>query len=170
YGQDGISPQIDYSGAVDLDKFKGGATQVKIPVKDQDQNDIGYMEANFTAGAIQQWKVKDTDKVRRNSLYAAKSGDAFYGGVGKNSDGVMSGSLVKGMLDGLDPEIANSAWDQDEVINAGITDFKGDWHYQGYYGGGIKKGENIKITLSKPAKGGEALKWYASLPVVVSYQ
>lgn len=170
YGQDGISPQIDYSGAVDLDKFKEGLTKVKIPVKDQDQNDIGYMEANFTAGAIQQWREKGTDKVRRNSLYAAKSGDAFYGGVGKNSDGVMSGSLVKGMLDGLDPEIANSAWDQDEVINAGITDFKGDWHYQGYYGGGIKKGENIKITLSKPAKGGEALKWYASLPVVVSYQ
>ncbi|EFU9515025.1 hypothetical protein MTR46_01765 [Escherichia coli] len=170
YGQDGISPQIDYSGAVDLDKFKEGLTQVKIPVKDQDQNDIGYMEANFTAGAIQQWKEKDTGTVKRNSLYAAKSGDAFYGGVGKNSDGVMVSSLVKGGLDELDPEIANTAWDNYTSVSISTADFKGDWHYQGYYGGGIKKGENIKITLNTPAKGGEALKWYASLPVVVSYQ
>ncbi|EJY1985475.1 hypothetical protein OFV46_004715, partial [Escherichia coli] len=170
YGQDGISPQIDYSGAVDLDKFKEGLTKVKIPVKDQDQNDIGYMEANFTSGAIQQWKEKDTGTVKRKSLYAAKSGDAFYGGVGKNSEGVMYGSWVKDMLDRLDPEIANSAWDDDSVINVGTADFTSNEHYQGYYGGGIKKGENIKITLNKPAKGGEALKWYASLPVVVSYQ
>ncbi|EFJ3713769.1 hypothetical protein ACH33C_15315 [Escherichia coli] len=170
YGQDGISPQIDYSGAVDLDKFKGGVTQVKIPVKDQDQNDIGYMEANFTSGAIQQWKEKDTGTVKRNSLYAAKSGDAFYGGVGKNSDGVMASSWVRRGLDELDPEIANTAWDSSIAVSTATADFKGDWHYQGYYGGGIKKGENIKITLNTPAKGGEALKWYASLPVVVSYQ
>ncbi|MCI5246708.1 fimbrial protein [Escherichia coli] len=170
YGQDGISPQIDYSGAVDLDKFKGGGTQVKIPVKDQDQNDIGYMEANFTSGAIQQWKEKDTGTVKRNSLYAAKSGDAFYGGVGKNSDGVMASSWVRRGLDELDPEIANTAWDSSIAVSTATADFKGDWHYQGYYGGGIKKGENIKITLNTPAKGGEALKWYASLPVVVSYQ
>lgn len=167
-GQDGINPQIDYKGAVDVDKFVEGVTKVTLPVKDKDQNYIGFMEAKFAAGAMQQWKEKD--KVIRRSMEGSEPGDGFYGGVGINDDAVMAGGKIKDRLDNLDPEIASSAWQHDVVAAANHSTFSNDWTYQGFYGGGIEKGQKIKITLYKPAKGGEEIKWYASLPVVISYQ
>ncbi|HAX2427184.1 hypothetical protein [Escherichia coli] len=41
--------------------------------------------------------------------------------------------------------------------------------YSAFYASGIKKGENIRITLNNPARGGE-IAWKASLPIIVSYQ
>ncbi|EEE8967662.1 hypothetical protein DC244_22885 [Salmonella enterica subsp. enterica serovar Typhimurium] len=167
-GQNGINPQIDYNGAVDLNGFREGVTKIKLPVKDKEQHEIGYMEAKFSAGAMRQWK-KDDGTVVRQSLYANKSGNAFYGGVGKNSDAVLSYSQLEGMMEKLDSKLTKGMWINGTWEHATSGAFERGRRYQGYYGGGIIDSP-INITLSTPAKGDNSFEWHASLPVVVYYQ
>lgn len=170
HGQDGISPQIDYNGAIDVGKFLGGATKIKLPVKDAKQNPIGYMEADFTAVSFRQWKEKG--KVIYQGMYAAAEGDAFYGGVPNSADGSMDIGKVEGTLQKLEPEIIKDKWKGDEsrLYVRARNAFAGDqWEYQGFYGGGLTD-TTIKITLDTPVKGDDSFSWRATLPVVVNYQ
>lgn len=168
YGKNGIDPQIDYNGAIDTGKFVNGATKIKLPVKDAEQNSIGSMEADFTAVALRQWK--EEGKVIYQGMYAYEPGEAFYGGVSNSSSGSMPLNNIENVLQKLDPEIIKGKWKGDDTRTNAHSHFTGEeWEYQGYYGGGLID-TTIKITLNTPIKGDDSFDWHATLPVVVNYQ
>ncbi len=169
HGQDGITPQIDYDAAVDIDGFDSGVTSMQLPVKDKNQNSIGYMEAKLTAAGVRLWK--SGNKVIIQSMFANGEGYAFNGGVGKNSKGVLDYEDAANMIEKLDPEITKSRWKYDTYEYANRGDFTGEtYEYQGYYGSGLMNDSVIKINLNKPLQSNDSIEWHASLPVTVSYQ
>ena len=86
-GERGISPQINYGSAVDLAGFKLGKTTLTLDVNETAGNSkIGTMTATFSAAAIANKSTPDQNV----GLFAAKSGDAFFGGVGANATGVLT--------------------------------------------------------------------------------
>ncbi|EBS5347795.1 hypothetical protein EUQ05_20370 [Salmonella enterica subsp. enterica serovar Saintpaul] len=170
WGRKGITPQIDYNGAIDLDKFSNGVTKIKLPVKDKEQNSIGYMEAGATAVGGRLWKENNSDAIFYQAMYADEPGYGFYGGVAKSADGLPEQDVNKALVEKLDPEITKSMWHNNYWAGAaGRGLFETEHEYQGYYGSGLMDTE-IKITLDTPPKGDDSFEWHASLPVVVSYQ
>ncbi|EEV7649504.1 hypothetical protein [Escherichia coli] len=172
-GQKGINPQIDYNGFVDIDGFDDGVTKVKLPVKDKEQKNIGYMEADFKAAALMQWAYAPDSSIVRHSVYAEEPGQAFYGGVAKNSNGVLAGKSVEAFLNGLDPLITKGIWTNTHWRDANTASYDEDgkeWRYQGYYGSGIVEGSTMQISLDKAIGSDGPVEWHATMPISVTYQ
>lgn len=172
-GQKGINPQIDYNGFVDINGFDDGVTKVKLPVKDKKQKNIGYMEADFKAAALMQWADSNDSSIVRHSVYAKEPGQAFYGGVAKNSNGAIDGRNAEAFLNGLDPLITKGIWKNTHWRNANTASYDKDganWRYQGYYGSGIVKGSTMQISLDTAIGSNEAFEWHATMPISVTYQ
>lgn len=168
-GGTGMTPQVNFGTAVDVDNFKQGYAPLTLDVKDANQKTIGSLSTNILTGGELSWKTSTSSD--KENLFATKAGDAFWGGVGKTSD-----------------SIADNAWDAVELIDADIvanylaqdvtsapTKTNGNFSsasasYSGFYGAGIKSGEAMKITLASPAQGDDKIVWSATLPVTVSYQ
>lgn len=167
--QTGISPQIDYNGAVDFDAFSCSAP-LTLPVVDVDGNEIGSLSTVFQSAAEISWMNKDdTTSKGRKKIYAANAGDAFYGGLGKTEGGVCtySHSVVKS----INPEfIEHYTSIEDGVTEKNTENFTMEgYKYSGIYGAGIPSGKTIELTLNNPVAS-DVINWKASLPVIVSYQ
>ncbi|MBS9185213.1 hypothetical protein KER34_24615, partial [Escherichia coli] len=169
-GANGITPQIDYGKAVDLDSFDAGLTKLTLNVYNDASQKIGVMKADFFAGAI--YSMNDRGYKGAYSLMASEAGQAFYGGVAKSKGGSLGyNSLVNKMM-----EIDQAAVEHFDLQNAPVSEivdtgsFKTPFAtYSGAYTSAIPYGEaSIKITLDKPM-GNENVDWHASLPITVTY-
>ncbi|HBC8326863.1 TPA: hypothetical protein KE136_004843 [Escherichia coli] len=167
-GQPGISPQISYDAAVDLNGFAANVTTLNLEVKDSTgTNKIGTLSAPFFAVAEQ--SIKGPEANYRAGVIASNEGELFFGGLPKSEAGYSpvfnsADTIVPDVTAHYDPqgqEWSNSVgWSR--VSDTGHT-------YSAYYASGIEQGKTIKITLDNPA-GADEIAWKATLPVTVSYQ
>ena len=169
-GQTGITPIIDYHGAIDATKFSAGNATLTLQIKDANDAAIGTMSAPLMAAAL----ISSTAANNYYSAFADVERMAFFGGLGKSSSEILTNvSTVTSKINALDAEISanfntqngsvdNNGWHND-LLNTKAT-------YSAYYGSGIEQGKTIKITLDQAASGDAPILWKASLPVTVSYQ
>ncbi|MEC9522111.1 hypothetical protein RCT70_03680 [Escherichia marmotae] len=166
-GQEGIKPQIDYKGAVDIDGFKNGTTTVYMAVRNEAGENIGSLEAPFYAAAALTYK--NSNGMGSKLIAASDSTGSFFGGLGKSTSAIMSSGGYE-RLESMYPELVEkftvASW-KTAVVNEGFTDKAVD--FWSVYGGGIEKGQTIKITLKEAASGDAPIKWKAALPVTVTY-
>lgn len=178
-GDVGLSPQINFNGAVLMDNFINGTTSISLAVMDADNpaTQIGSLTADFFAGAeISTFNPNPGTGVLRekHSVVASDVGTAFWGGLGKTYQGILGGlqggPQIKGAVTAINPEYTANYNDQGvSFVNAKKQNFWGNHNnYSAYYGSGIPVGK-INIILTAPAAN-DVIKWKASLPVTVSYQ
>ncbi|HBA7811016.1 TPA: hypothetical protein J1535_004718 [Escherichia coli] len=162
-GAPGLSPQISYGDAVNIDAFKASVAPLTLEVKDANDAKIGSLTTDMFAQARSSLKGGWNGKFWN---YASQSGHAFFGGVPKSKGEVSSDDRVAELM----PEA------EQHYVNQGVSDRGVDYTavaasdvtYSAYYFSVIEKGKSIKITLDQPA-GADAIKWKASLPVTVTY-
>ena len=169
-GTSGISPQIDFKGAVSkLDNLADAEDAVLTLDVTDGANKIGKMVAPFIAAAQYSVAGPSANSVYKN-MYAASSGEAFLGGLA-----TVKGSIQEAFSDrvaALDSKFKAHFNEQDVSQNdvSGSNLFTNTEHtYSAWYGSGIESGKSIKITLDNPVSGNDKIQWHASLPVVVSY-
>lgn len=165
-GQPGISPQISYDAAVDLNGFAANVTTLNLEVKDSTgTNKIGTLSAPFFAVAEQ--SIKGSGSNYRSGVIASSEGELFFGGLPKSEAGyspVFNSAIVPDVTAHYD--LQGQKW----TDKAGWSNVSDPQHtYSAYYASGIEQGKTIKITLEQPAAS-DAIAWKASLPVTVSYQ
>ncbi|HFP5551456.1 TPA: hypothetical protein ACHIF1_005009, partial [Escherichia coli] len=165
-GQPGISPQIDYGNAVNVDAFENGRAPVTLKVKDDTNAKIGTLTTSLGASALVSVKGPWSGF---NHSYSDTAGQGFFGGLPKNKAQTPDENIAFNVM----PEVANHYIDQGVGYSkVGVTtDFTNTKAtYSGYYGAGIEQGKTIKITLDQAASGDAPIQWKASLPVTVYYQ
>lgn len=166
-GKSGISPQISYGAAINLDGFAANETTLNLEVKDSTgANKIGTLSAPFFAVAEQ--SIKGPDANYRAGVIAPYEGSLFFGGLPKSKDGYSSvfdaNNVVPDVSAHYDEQ--GQEW-RNEVGWSSVSETRHT--YSAYYGSGIEQGKTIKITLEQPAAS-DAIAWKASLPVTVSYR
>ncbi|HAV9130851.1 TPA: hypothetical protein JLE90_004929 [Escherichia coli] len=166
-GQAGIAPQIDYQGAIDINKFANNVATLTIDVQSSDNSEkIGSLSAPLLA--LGEYSVNGPRAHHRYNLIAGNEGQGFFGGLPKGESGSTSGNDISD----IDPEF-KAKYDMQgrEWKGYGANNFGDTEHtYSAYYGSGIKSGQTIKLTLDQNASGDAPIQWKASLPVTVSYQ
>lgn len=166
-GQPGISPQISYGNAVDVDAFENGRVPLTLEVKNAGDVKIGTLTSTFASGAETSWSNHSTSG--KFGVFAANPGDGFFGGLAKSADKISDSSW--GIAASISDEFVANYNDQNASPEHNKTEnfTKNSVKYSSFYGSGIQAGEEIKITLDQPAAS-DAIAWKASLPVTVSYQ
>ncbi|WP_342991572.1 hypothetical protein, partial [Escherichia coli] len=171
-GQDGVTPQIDYNGAINASAFSDNATTLTLDVMDAETSKkIGKLEAIFSAGAIGSYQGKGPSNNGHYAVHATRVGDGFFGGVSKEPKGVNS-DAVKALLSELIPDVADHFDSQKLPMEKSAHTIKfrtTENTYSAYYASGVRAGQNLEVTLDSPASGDTPIKWKASLPVTVTY-
>ncbi|ADP11032.1 K88 fimbrial protein AC precursor [Erwinia sp. Ejp617] len=169
-GQPGISPQIDFGKAVDLDGFKAGVTTLTLPIKGTDDAVLGSLTAPFSAVGVYSSKGK-VGLGFVYPMYANKGGQGFFGGLAKSSQFQDHPSDAETKALALWPDIAmHFNWQRGFFSRDEPGSFERPLTtYSGYYASGIESGKEIKIALKSPIQADAPLKWNASLQVTVSY-
>ncbi|KAE9932478.1 fimbrial protein [Escherichia coli] len=166
-GAEGLTPQIDYKGAINVDSFASGVTKMNLSVTDEAGNRIGSLSTDFSTGAF------GANNTHRSSLYAGKAGAAFWGGIGKTAAQVVNTvAALESVATSLFPTILDTRGDMGNLVNThpGEYYFTAPNHkYRSIYYSGIVAGKTISISLDTPADT-DNITWKASLPVTVSYQ
>ncbi|EGR8340934.1 hypothetical protein I8B79_004750, partial [Salmonella enterica] len=160
HGQKGISPQISYGNAVKTDQFDKGHAPLTLEVKDSNGVKIGTAETSVLAAALASFDGQGG--LHASSLYAAKSGNGFFGGVGKNAAAVVTFPIAatSGIFAEATEHYTTQGFKGDPVpgdasfSNPKIT-------YSAFYASGIEKDKNIKITLDKAACCDAPIQWKA---------
>lgn len=163
-GSPGLSPQISYGNAVNVDAFEASVAPLTLEVKNVNDAKIGSLTTDMFAQArtsiMGGWEGKFWN-------YASQAGQGFFGGLPKSADKVASVDRVNELM----PEAGQNYVNQ-SAPEAGVnfTTFTGlTSTHSAYYFSVIESGKSIKITLEQPAAS-DAIAWKASLPVTVSYQ
>ncbi|ELF0011122.1 hypothetical protein RBX93_004749 [Escherichia coli] len=167
-GQSGISPQINYGAAINLDGFAANETTLTLEVKDSSgTNKIGTLSAPFFAVGEQSLRGPETNY--RSGLIAHYEGALFFGGLPKNEAGYNPAFNSESVIPDVRAHFDEQGMEWNE--NVGWSSASDERHtYSAYYVSGIRQGKTIKITLDNPATGTDEIAWKASLPVTVSYQ
>ncbi|HBA8808042.1 TPA: hypothetical protein SI321_004935 [Escherichia coli] len=170
-GAEGISPQVNFNGAIDPSQFKEGNTTLTLDVKDNGSNKIGSLTTKVTAGALLSW-TNDAGRGNYFSLASInKAGEVFNGGLSTNYDGALDVDQVKSIAPVIFPGSMDNFTDQGtESLGKYFSGIGNDAKYSAFYASGIEQGKIIKITLDQAASGDAPIQWKASLPVTVSYQ
>ncbi|HDL9596186.1 TPA: hypothetical protein PX820_004927 [Escherichia coli] len=164
-GQPGVSPQIDYGNAVNVDAFKNGRAPVTLEVKDNTNAKIGTLTTSLGASALVSIKGPWSGY---NHSYSDTAGQGFFGGLPKDKAQAPDENIAFNVM----PEVAEHYIDQGvDYSEVGVTTSftNTEATYSGYYGAGIEQGKTIKITLNQAATGDAPIQWKASLPVTVTY-
>lgn len=170
-GQVGITPQISYGSAVNLDSFAQGIGTLTLPVKSGEQ-EIGTLTTKIYAGGVYAKFLYrgELSPGAAHSTYASAAGKAFYGGVGKTSDSIDSSAknVVSTAITFFSDITDTYQSPTGEDGQSGEFDFSRIYdELSGLYASGIKSGEKINITLNEALS--EATTWTASLPITVTY-
>ncbi|EJQ5620487.1 fimbrial protein [Salmonella enterica] len=170
-GKGGVTPQINYNGAINTSNFSSNKTDLTLDVLDTNGDKIGTLTTKLAASGIMS-RLSNSDGYKDAIiLYSDDSWGAFNGGVSATKGGVDVASAGVDFINGLFPGAADNFDIQGQSFNeeAGMSYFGADgWSYSGAYASGIRAQENIKITLDTPA-GADEIVWKASLPVTVIY-
>ncbi|WP_105283460.1 hypothetical protein, partial [Escherichia sp. MOD1-EC6098] len=164
-GQPGISPQIDYGNAVNVDAFENGRAPVTLEVKDDTNAKIGTLTTSLGASALVSVKGPWSGF---NHSYSDTAGQGFFGGLPKNKAQTPDENIAFNVM----PEVADHYIDQGvgySEVGTTTSFTNTEATYSGYYGAGIEQGKTIKITLDQAASGDAPIQWKASLPVTVTY-
>lgn len=170
WGQPGISPNIDYHGAINVNEFSRGEVPLTLDVKNTQDRKIGSLTVKLSAGAEYAYYNPSTDLGGKYMVYQNGAGELFFGGLGTNIDAISSNAW--GLANSLDPEFTANYND------FGVTQASNPYYayvgntalnYSAFYASGVEQGKTIKITLEQPAAS-DAIAWKASLPITVSYQ
>ncbi|EDO1767121.1 hypothetical protein CT409_22410 [Salmonella enterica] len=173
YGREGISPQIDYHGA--LAGFKNSEAPLTLKVKNSDGSEIGTLSAPLLAGAEISLSspihhgVPPMLIARRFGVIASQKGDAFFGGLPVNNDSYSSDAVARVIA--INPKFNSNYNTQGAKLLSDSTTEAFKIHtnrYSAFYGSGIEAGKSISIKLNKPMAA-DNLKWTASLPITVTY-
>ncbi len=165
-GQPGISPQIDYGNAVNVDAFENGRAPVTLEVKDNTNTKIGTLTTSLGASALV--SIKGPEWNGFNHFYASESGDAFFGGLPKNEQNTPDENIAFSVMPGVADHYTDQGVEYKSVgASPDFSDTK--YSFSSYYGAGIERGKTIKITLDQAASGDAPIQWKASLPVTVTY-
>ncbi|MFG1131220.1 fimbrial protein [Salmonella enterica subsp. enterica serovar Aberdeen] len=168
-GQPGITPQINYGGAVDVNKFAASVAPLTLDVKDVHGAKIGTLVAPIFAQSRISIKSKSGKGWQgKYWMYASEPGMAFFGGLPKNAGAVSEADMASSLMPAV----------EQNYINQGVGDTKPDISrvngpdglYSVYYFSAIKPLSTVTITLDSPAQGNEPIVWKADLPITVSYQ
>ncbi|MED0413956.1 hypothetical protein RCU61_04180 [Escherichia marmotae] len=162
-GGPGLSPQISYGNALNVNAFEASVAPLTLEVKDANDAKIGSLTTDMFVQARTSMKGEWNGKFWN---YASKAGQGFFGGVPKSADRVLNSDRS---------ELMPEAWKN--YVNQGVEDKGVDYitftgpksTHSAYYFSVVEKGKSVKITLDTPA-GADAIVWKASLPVTVSYQ
>lgn len=162
-GAVGLTPQIDFKGAINKSAFHNSQTPLTVDVKDgKTDAKIGVLTAPLTAQGVMNAQGKQW------LLYANAADAAFMGGVATQPSGL---SDVTNVLDTIMPSITTNyigktaPWGQPS--NGSFSNPK--QQFSGYYGAAFAKNTKLVLTLDTPAAS-DAIAWKASLPITVSYQ
>ncbi|EBG6971162.1 hypothetical protein FJB88_22110 [Salmonella enterica subsp. enterica] len=166
----GNIPQISYGGKLDLNSFNNGVGIVTLDAFDKTSSQkIGSVKVPLLAGAVNSWSGAGGSRVEQKFLVADSAGQAFFGGLPKNSGAArdhVAQDLAKISSEfGAHYVSQNGSWGS---MGVETFPYAGD-SYSSYYGSGIEAGARIRIKLDAPAAA-DAIAWKASLPVTVSYQ
>ncbi|EHQ9038591.1 hypothetical protein KI082_005335, partial [Escherichia coli] len=171
-GIPGISPQISYGGAINVNGFSAGVTTLTLNVTDTDGKKIGTMSAPFLAGAGVS-RMGGNDDRYSAYVYDGYEVSSFKGGLGASEEQVLLDlATVMSRVGALDSEFTANF--NDQGAHGGgrwrSTAFENkSTRYSGFYGSGIESGSNLTITLDKAVSGDGDIAWKASLPVTVTY-
>ncbi|HDP9994811.1 TPA: fimbrial protein, partial [Escherichia coli] len=88
WGKPGIAPNIDYHGAINVNDFSHGEVPLTLDVKNTQDQKIGSLTVNLSAGAEYARYNPSTDQGEKYVLYQNSKGELFFGGLGTNSDAV----------------------------------------------------------------------------------
>ena len=162
-GQAGISPQINYNGAVDVDSFDNGLADLVLDVKDSSDDVIGSLSTKIVAAA----ELTSVSNDKYASIFASQQGSAFFGGIAKSSSTISSVSPTS-IANSLDPTILDNYNQGASQQKARDQAFSGDETFAAFYAAGLLKDNalNIKLTTAPQS----SVQWKVSLPVTVSYQ
>ncbi|HBA7530800.1 TPA: fimbrial protein [Escherichia coli] len=179
-------PQIAFSDyqkgkvtPVFADAANTGTGYLEIPVVDTQSSPIGQAKVNMTVAGVRM--VSDVAQQRGvlGSVYADNSNDIFFGGVPAVADGVMnhgnaavnfvqsmgglSSADLLGQLTAVESTIVNTAastFPQKSSMTENVT--------AATYAMGIKSGQTLELTFTKPVT--QTTAWKAPLNVSVTYQ
>lgn len=165
-GQPGISPQIDYGKAVNVDAFKNGRAPVTLEVKGDANTKIGTLTTSLGASALVSVKGSWSGY---NHSYSDAAGQGFFGGLPKVKAETPDENIAFSVMPEVAAHYINQGVEYSEVGTTSLFNNTAST-YSGYYGAGIEQGKIIKITLDQVASGDTPIQWKASLPVTVSYQ
>ncbi|HEC8710300.1 TPA: fimbrial protein [Salmonella enterica subsp. enterica serovar Poona] len=166
-GKAGISPQIDYGKAVDVNAFADGRAPLTLQVKDNQNVVIGTLTAKLGASAL--ISIKSNTWSGYNHAYAGAAGHGFFGGLPKTKGATPDKNIAYNVM----PEVAEKFTKQGTsatTVGPATAFNNTNATYSAYYAAGIEKGQSIKIALDTPAQGDAAIAWTASMPVIVTYQ
>ncbi|EFN9665375.1 hypothetical protein D3G64_27740, partial [Escherichia coli] len=136
--QSGISPQISYGAAINLDGFAANETTLNLEVKDSTgANKIGTLSAPFFAVAEQ--SIKGPEVNYRAGVIANYEGALFFGGLPKSEAGYSpafnANNVVPDVTAHYDEQ--GQEW-SDSVGWSSVSDPQ--YTYSAYYASGIEQG------------------------------
>ncbi|OZU55988.1 hypothetical protein [Salmonella enterica] len=164
-GAKGLSPNISYGGALDVDKFANSVAPLTLEVKDAKDVKIGTLKTKIFAQA--RTSIKGANFNGKFWTYSDASSRGFYGGLPMNADGVSLEDHTNYMSE------AGEHYTSQGVPDTGVADYSTFSDpastYSAYYLAVIPPQQAINISLDAPAAAGDIV-WKASLPITVSYQ
>ncbi|WP_395224919.1 hypothetical protein [Salmonella sp. SKLX107313] len=169
HGKNGITPQIDYHGAINTQDFNQNETTLTLDVTDTSAQKIGVMTTKLFAGAVYSMKNQNTSLLF--APVAPHAGNGFHGGLSATFEGTELYGPVLTKLTQIAPTAVEHFDNQgldaplDRAVAAAFN--AEDSTYSAVYGSGIPAGAGLKITLTKGAT--ENINWQASLPITISY-
>ena len=164
-GGPGLSPQISYGNAVNVDAFKASVAPLTLEVKDANNAKIGSLTTDMFAQARTSMMGGFRGKFWN---YASQAGHGFFGGLPKSAGNVSTVDRASELMPEAEANYVNQS-----APEAGVdfSTFSGPGStHNAYYFSVIESGKSIKITLDQAASGDAPILWKASLPVTVSYQ
>lgn len=176
-GTTGISPEIDYHGAIG--KFANGVTTLTLDVREASgTTKIGRMTAPLTAAAVaSNKKMPGTSSSLSEGVWSivANPGYIFHGGLPNTNDSsqVINGfDAAKSAMSAVMPDILANFNDQGYSTGSSFNNISSantGFTISAAYASGIKAGSEITLALTTAAAN-DAIKWKASMPITVSYQ
>ncbi|HHN9985555.1 TPA: hypothetical protein ACP7UU_003712 [Escherichia coli] len=172
-GEVGISPRINYNGALDTNSFQDSTGTITLDVNDTQGNVIGTLTAPMFAGSeISKVSLDGTSFQKLYPAYASGSDRSFGLGLPKTADQV--GNNVGPRAVALFKEATLNFNAQGISAKSGPANSdnftSADYKHSAYYVSGIETGKAINIDLKDPVAGDATITWKASLPITVSYQ
>ncbi|CAO95209.1 F4 family fimbrial subunit [Erwinia tasmaniensis] len=167
-GRLGLSPQIDFKDAVNIDKMNDGVGTLTLAVKAMDGSEIGTITAPLTMIGVG-YEKSETSGEKSKVLFSASSGQGFFGGLPKKATGLFPREQSVSMAETLIPGVSDNFYASDATIeSSGAAEFKlSDVEHSAYYASGITSGSKIQFKLNSLLS--ETTHWKASLPITVTY-